>query len=198
MPYIGSKMSINAAAAYDAGEKPWSKWTKDELFCALSLDGERRALLQKLTAEELRCELLTYAGWHHTGAFFAETNFWLADQDKADKLDAKAVAEIIAYRRSRRKKPQKKEDPAYIAALVDYTFWTSSQKHRTAHKVSKEYVRFRSDAKTVQTKNGRKRLASLFFEAKIRQKTRFASEKKLLQEYRKRVIQEQRVFGGHF
>ena len=32
MGYIGQRMSERAAAAYDMGEKPFSKWTKGEII----------------------------------------------------------------------------------------------------------------------------------------------------------------------
>lgn len=85
--YDGNSMSNRARAAYDLGEKPMSKWTKDEIIeavedylyeeepeTAISIDE-----IKALPAWLLRQEFLTYRSWHHTGAFYNATDFYGLD-----------------------------------------------------------------------------------------------------------------------
>lgn len=85
--YDGNLMSNRARAAYDLGEKPMSKWTKDEIIeavedylyeeepeTAISIDE-----IKALPAWLLRQEFLTYRSWHHTGAFYNATDFYGLD-----------------------------------------------------------------------------------------------------------------------
>lgn len=85
--YDGNSMSNRARAAYDLGEKPMSKWTKDEIIeavldyldeteaeTAISIDE-----IKALPAWLLRQEFLTYRSWHHTGALYNTTDFYGLD-----------------------------------------------------------------------------------------------------------------------
>lgn len=58
-------MSINAINSYEAGEKPASKWAKE----------------LGITTEQVRF-LLVETGWHHTGKFANQTNFFRLPEDE--------------------------------------------------------------------------------------------------------------------
>lgn len=95
--YDGKSMSNRARAAYDLGEKPMSKWTKDEIIEAILdyLDETEAATaisvdeIKALPAWLLRQEFLTYRSWHHTGALYNVTDFY--------GLDFKALDLPLAY-----------------------------------------------------------------------------------------------------
>ena len=70
-------MSNNAADAYEAGEKPLSKWTKNNIIATVGKDViDRNPQLKALNLKELRAIFLTQDGWHHTSKFYNETNFY--------------------------------------------------------------------------------------------------------------------------
>ena len=85
--YIGSRMSVNAALAYDDGEKPKSRWTRKAMLCAiedycelfgLPYDGSASAL----TKAELFERFFEWKSWHHTGKYARETDFYGLNEDK--------------------------------------------------------------------------------------------------------------------
>ena len=70
-------MSNNAADAYEAGEKPLSKWTKKNILAIVGQEViNRNPELKALNLKELRAIFLTQDGWHHTSKFYNETNFY--------------------------------------------------------------------------------------------------------------------------
>ncbi|MDU2929036.1 DUF6861 domain-containing protein [Negativicoccus succinicivorans] len=85
--YDGNSMSNRARAAYDLGEKPMSKWTKDEIIKAVDnylYDEEPETAIsideiKALPAWLLRQEFLTCRSWHHTGALYNVTDFYGLD-----------------------------------------------------------------------------------------------------------------------
>lgn len=85
--YDGKSMSNRARAAYELGEKPMSKWTKDEIIKAVDnylYDEEPETAIsideiKALPAWLLRQEFLTCRSWHHTGALYNVTDFYGLD-----------------------------------------------------------------------------------------------------------------------
>lgn len=81
--YDGYSMSNNARAAYENGEKPWSKWTKSELLDAVkAIDESRYDLAKKMTVEQLRASVLNTTSWHHTSKYYNKTDFYSINEDK--------------------------------------------------------------------------------------------------------------------
>lgn len=83
--YSGASMSVNARAAYEAGEMPRSKWTKAAILGALRGYCDEMDLLYDPTVEsETRAALfdrfIAYSSWHHTGAYARETEFFALDE----------------------------------------------------------------------------------------------------------------------
>ena len=141
--YDGQSMSNRARAAYDLGEKPMSKWTKDEIIeaildyldeteaeTAISIDE-----IKALPAWLLRQEFLTYRSWHHTGALYNVTDFYGLDfkaldlplshyQEKIEE-HKKQLAETKGDREIERQKREvrreRREFEARIKELRKYT-----------------------------------------------------------------------------
>lgn len=88
--YFGSSMSVRAMEAYEAGEKPKSKWTKKVMLAAIKetlwyydKDTEKNmALFSKFKKDELFDEFFEWSSWHHTGKFANETDFYDVDEEK--------------------------------------------------------------------------------------------------------------------
>jgi hypothetical protein len=155
--YVGYSMSNRAAEAYDRGEKPWSKWSKQDI---LDLCGNRAIALSRLTLSELRRELLVSAGWHHTSNRCNVTDFYSFDSDALEAMTDERIASIIAGRKPRAPR-QPKEGPRMLMARVSFKVWRGTRKHPTCKEVT-EIVSWMSDKQMVKTEaDGLKRLSSL-------------------------------------
>lgn len=120
--YSGASMSVNARAAYEAGEMPRSKWTKAAIIGALRGYCDEMDLLYDPAVEsETRAALfdrfIAYSSWHHTGAYARETEFFALDEAavvgafrelgpeeaaERDRIRAQAAARVQEAERHRR------------------------------------------------------------------------------------------------
>lgn len=105
--YIGSSMSVRAMEAYESGEMPRSKWTKQAILDCYSEKMQKE--LKKFNLETLRNNCLRYSSWHHTGKMLNETDFYEAIAE--EEIDPASF--IIAEQP--KKKPGKTE-----WVIVDY------------------------------------------------------------------------------
>lgn len=141
--YDGKSMSNRARAAYDLGEKPMSKWTKDEIIKAVEdyLDEEEPETaisideIKTLPAWLLRQEFLTCRSWHHTGAFYNVTSFYGLDfkaldlplahyQEKIEEHKKQLAAtkgDREKERQQREARRERREFEARIKELRKYT-----------------------------------------------------------------------------
>ena len=83
--YSGASMSVNARAAYEAGEMPRSKWTKAAILGALRGYCDEMDLLydpavESETKAALFDRFIASSSWHHTGAYARETEFFALDE----------------------------------------------------------------------------------------------------------------------
>lgn len=83
--YVGSSMSRRAAAAYEGGEMPKSRWTKGAMLSAMMAwcDDNDRALSDEITSmrrDDIFERFFTVTSWHHTGRFAAATDFYGIDE----------------------------------------------------------------------------------------------------------------------
>ena len=155
--YNGYSMSNRAVEAYENGEMPLSKWSKQDI---LDLCGDRDIALSKLTVSELRRELLVSAGWHHTSSRCNVTDFYAFDDEALESMTDERIASIIAARKPRAPR-QPKEGPKMLRARVSFNVWSGTRKHPTCKKVT-EVVSWMSDKQMVETEaDGLKRLSSL-------------------------------------
>lgn len=71
--YNGWSMSNNAVQAYEDGEKPLSKWTKQTFIETIAgMTGkdeeEVKKALKPYAVSTLRSQLLSLSSWHHTSS----------------------------------------------------------------------------------------------------------------------------------
>ena len=107
--YSGASMSVNARAAYEAGEMPRSKWTKTAILGALRGYCDEMDLLydpavESETKAALFDRFIASSSWHHTGAYF----------DEAERKFAAAARRAAAFREG---KPKLMQDEARRAAI---------------------------------------------------------------------------------
>ncbi len=94
--YLQDKsMSVNARAAYDSGEMPKSKWSKQALLEGLysvnpNLD------ISGYKTEVLKEVLLTGAAYHHTSPFYNATNFYKINP-KFEKYTQEELTEELDF-----------------------------------------------------------------------------------------------------
>lgn len=120
--YSGASMSVNALAAYEAGEMPRSKWTKAAIVGALRGYCDEMDLLydpavESETKAALFDRFIAYSSWHHTGAYARETEFFALDEEavveafrglgpeeaaERDRIRAQAAARVQEAERHRR------------------------------------------------------------------------------------------------
>ena len=77
--YCGYSMSNNAVDAYNNGEKPISKWKKQDILSGIQeLDIDLQcdfAKLQKAPVKFLKELCLYQSSWHHTSSYYNELIF---------------------------------------------------------------------------------------------------------------------------
>ena len=89
--YIGTSMSVRAKEAYENGEMPISKWTKNIILerfeeeAKYTIDDETYDVvfnnMKKASLSELKEKCLLYSSWHHIGAFAKAVDFYSLDVD---------------------------------------------------------------------------------------------------------------------
>ncbi len=131
--YDGYSMSNNARAAYEGGEKPISKWTKEEILNAVGeIDTNIADKLNGVNLSTLKSRLLTKSSWHHTSEYYNKTDFYAVDEDLVKNLTDKDIAEMKAQ-----KKAQKSEETSSNKYRGDiaYLEWDGTRKHPKAKDV---------------------------------------------------------------
>jgi hypothetical protein len=77
--YSGRSMSNRAVLAYEAGQRPKTKWTKEDFMDRISDVSELEPFydeIEKMSLAEMKDNLLERSSWHHTGAMASATNFY--------------------------------------------------------------------------------------------------------------------------
>ncbi len=141
--YVGWSMSENAANAYATGEKPLSKWTKDEVLSAVEdIAPEKVDLVKKLPMTVIKSKLLSYSSWHHTAKFYNQTDFYSVDEDAVADLDAETVEKWLREHEEDKKqsKAQATEAPTKRKGAIDYIVWSGTRNHPKANKERLEHV----------------------------------------------------------
>lgn len=86
--YIGRSMSNNAVDAYERGEKPLSKWTKDDMLgCMYAIDPEKASKAEGMTLPELRSRFLMRSSWYRISMHY---NFYSFNEDAFEEWDGKS------------------------------------------------------------------------------------------------------------
>ena len=91
--YVGYSMSKRAEEAYKSGEKPLTKWKKEEIIQAYPEKYHKE--LSKLNEQELKDNFLYFSSWHHTSKAFNKTDFYRPYNE--DEIDDKTIMEKINH-----------------------------------------------------------------------------------------------------
>ena len=128
--YSGRSMSNNAVDAYERGEKPLSKWTKDDILdCMDAIDPDKAEKAEGMSLADLRSKFLRRSSWHHTSMYYNRTDFYSFDEDAFDEWHGKAP-----------ERAPKGKGPGYaykaMRATMDYLTWGGSLRHPKPYKHS--------------------------------------------------------------
>lgn len=180
--YIGCSMSVRAKEAYSNGEMPLSKWTKTAIIDEIEEENQSLAdyiKVKELTLKELRSEFLEYSSWHHVGPCAKVTDFYaMADVSEYSLADIDRIIENRAPRKMKKARAPKPQ-PKYVTALVNYEVWRKSYSHFCKVK-GQSIIRYMEGEKMVSTLDGMKRLSGLSEVVRVVQKTKFASDQKII------------------
>lgn len=125
--YSGYRMSKRAEAAYFSGEKPYSRWTKEDILkevrLRISSDNEIYKMLKSVRRDVLKKHLLYYSSWHHTSSYANETDFYSFNEDVLEKLDKEI---IILWKNE--EIPRVEEKEMYFGS-IEYLEWTGTRNH---------------------------------------------------------------------
>lgn len=185
--YNGYSMSNNAVNAYESGEMPYSKWTKEDIINEIeNIDDTKVEFAKQLTAKELKEFILTRTSWHHTSMLYNKTDFYSVDENRVELLDQEQINHLKSLRV--KNAPVKKVEikPTYITAYVTYSEWEGSKRHPIL--VDKcDIVQFMSTDKMIKcyhSNNYQKRLSSVYIKCQIEQKTKFATKEQLIKKFK--------------
>ena len=132
--YKGYSMSNRAAVAYELGEKPLSKWLKEDLIneileiaevCDKEID---KKLLKKIKAKTLKNYFLYCSSWHHTSAWCNRTDFYSVDEDKVVGLTTEKIQELVGANPT-------KEEPTIEKWECAFLEWSGTRRHPKATEV---------------------------------------------------------------
>lgn len=119
-------MSNNAYYAYEAGEKPLTKWTKESILNEIFKQSEENDIkidfdaLKKLKKSQL-AKCLERTSWHHTSSYFNKTAFYAVNID----LIGNCFAQI-------EKAAASKEAVEKKFGNIYYLEWTGTRNHPKA------------------------------------------------------------------
>ncbi len=143
--YHGFSMSNRAIEAYNNGEKPFSKWTKQDILDAIEEYKQKSDdltvhlfytvfyELAKVRADALKAHLLHKSSWHHTGKFCNCTDFYSIDFDLIDGLDLKTVKAWQLEKIKKEVEQVKRYECVYLE-------WSGTRKHPKANEVQSKGI----------------------------------------------------------
>lgn len=140
--YYGYSMSNNAVDAYENGEKPKSKWTKDDIIDEIENNIEHPKFsinkLSKLPLPLLKRLCLTYSSWHHTSSYYNSTDFYSIDYDFLEELTDSKIDEIL--KRYKEEQAEEKEEKRKANEEqrweCEYLEWSGTRKHPKAKTIT--------------------------------------------------------------
>ena len=128
-------MSNNAYYAYQDGEMPLSKWTKEAILEVIKTIASEDCVeidfdkLKKLTKKQLmRC--LTCTSWHHTSSYYNKTSFYGINIDLLDDC-FKPVEKMV--------KPKKPAAEKKLGTLYHFE-WSGTRRHPRATECREENI----------------------------------------------------------
>lgn len=131
--YYGYSMSNNAVAAYEQGEKPFSKWTKREILEKIEdqmNDGIQPGFSvdpKKISAALLKELFLYKSSWHHTSSMYNVTDFYSFNDERLETLDDEYLGNMMkAYQIMEENKKKSKERVEF--GVITVTVWGGSRR----------------------------------------------------------------------
>lgn len=82
--YVGQSMSVRARKAYESGEMPLSKWTKQAIIDEMEWQGYSNDVIDNARTyplSELREVALERSSYHHTSKYANRTDFYSLKED---------------------------------------------------------------------------------------------------------------------
>lgn len=124
--YLSNRsMSVNAAIAYENGERPISKWRKDDILNGLGRELVAALNLDRYPAAFLKEMFLEPVAWHHTSRHYNVTDFYAIRETGSISEEQSLLASAYPawMEEQSRKKAAKavREEP--VKALVRYLEW---------------------------------------------------------------------------
>lgn len=124
--YLSNRsMSVNAAIAYENGERPISKWRKDDILNGLGRELVAVLNLDRYPAAFLKEMYLEPVAWHHTSRHYNVTDFYalraVGPVPQEQSLLASAYPAWVES--EARKKAEKAARGEPVKALVRYLVW---------------------------------------------------------------------------
>lgn len=130
--YSGYSMSNRAVEAYEDGEMPLSKWSKEMIIKkVVEYDHFTKEELKKYTKKVLAKYFLERSSWHHTGKFCNETDFYSINSKRAENGAIDDLEEL----KKCYKETKKVEKLEVKKAKVKYLEWSGSRSHPKATEV---------------------------------------------------------------
>ena len=139
--YYGYKMSNNAVLAYASGEKPYSRWKKQDIIQAIEKairDGDielhfSMKMVKKIPLKELKWRALYCSSWHHTSKEYNRTDFYSIDFDFFNELTDEKIQEILDNI-----KPEEK--PSEEHWKCKFLIWGGTKNHPTSKEIIEEGI----------------------------------------------------------
>lgn len=134
--YSGYSMSNRAVEAYEDGEMPLSKWSKQLIIDeVVEYEHFTEEELKKYPKKVLAEYFLFESSWHHTSKFCNATDFYSIDEDIAKEGSIEELEEINKrYTLERKPKKEIKKLEAR-KAHVTYLEWGGTRAHPKATEV---------------------------------------------------------------
>jgi hypothetical protein len=132
--YSGYSMSRNAVSAYDNGEKPKSKWTREDILNIIEdINPDLLPLLNKVSVSCLKDIFLYKSSWHHTSSYYNKTDFYSVNEDKIEELTTDELAKLLDKYNQNKKTKINDDLPKARKGKIDYIIWTGTRNHPKAN-----------------------------------------------------------------
>lgn len=99
--YDGCSMSWNARLAYATGERPLSRWHKEDIIeavCEINPDID----ISRLTLKTLKKHFLSWTSWHHTGYYYRKTDFYSVNEGYVEDLRQADIDKMYEAQKTKR------------------------------------------------------------------------------------------------
>lgn len=135
--YSGYSMSNRAVEAYEDGEMPLSKWSKQLIIDeVVEYEHFTEEELKKFSKKVLVEYFLERSSWHHTSSYCNKTYFYSINVDKAEDGSIEELEEIKKDYASERKPKKEIVKLEAKKAHITYLEWGGTRAHPKATEVN--------------------------------------------------------------